>query len=99
MKRLPFALLFVISIQGFSQSVSGFMGASSKGMGNATACLEGEWSLLNNIGGLASIQNPVIAASFDVHPQLEAANRTAFVFAMPVKIGVAGISAFRFGDN
>jgi hypothetical protein len=75
------------------------MGARSKGLGNLTSTLPDEWSVLNNMGALAGVKQTIASASYEIHPQLSSANRSAFVLAMPLQIGVAGFSAFRFGDD
>lgn len=75
------------------------MGARSMAMANASSCLSDEWSIFNNIGGLSEVSELRAAFSLDMHPRIQAFNRKAFIFALPVKAGVAGIGAFRFGDD
>jgi hypothetical protein len=82
-----------------AQSTSALMGANAMSVGYASACRQDEWALHNNIAGLAKIDQPVAAFSYDSRPSFPAFNRMAALFAMPIKPGVAGIGMYRFGDN
>lgn len=75
------------------------MGARANALGNASSCLSDVWSLSNNIAGLAKTDR--IAAGFSYHavPTFSSFNRMAAVFGVPIKTGVLGMSAFRFGDD
>ena len=75
------------------------MGARSLGMGNASACLKDEWSLLNNPGGLSGLKNATASFSYNAYPQLKAFNRIAATFAQPLKFGVGALGVYRFGDK
>ena len=75
------------------------MGARAHGIGYTSACLSDVWSLTNNIGGLAGLDVPAAAVSYNAIPSFKAFNRMAAVFAVPAPSGVAGVSAFRFGDD
>jgi hypothetical protein len=75
------------------------MGARSAGLAYASATLRDEWSLLNNVGGLAKNTEPVASFAYESRPALPGSNRTAAIFSSPVKIGVIGIGLFRFGDD
>jgi len=81
------------------QSVSTFMSARASGMGNAFSCLQDEWSVFNNIGGLTGIKKTTAAFSYDAQPSLKAANKMAAVLALPLKTGTAGFGIFKFGDD
>ena len=83
----------------FAQSSSILMGARSSALGNASACLRDEWSLFNNVAGLATIERTVASFSYDTQPGFASFNRMAGVYAMPIKPGVAGMGVFRFGDD
>lgn len=100
---MRFLFLFVHFTFFFSsisaQSVSTLIGARSSGMGYTSTCLQDEWSLFNNVGGLSGIKSPLVAAAYDAKPQLQAANRAAVVGNMPTKVGVAALGIFRFGDD
>lgn len=75
------------------------MGSRSAGMGYTSACIEDEWSLFNNVAGLASIKNAATAVAYDTQPSFKSFDRMAAVFTLPVKIGVAATGIFRFGDE
>ena len=75
------------------------MGARGLGMGNATTCLQDEWSLLNNPAGLAEIKNTTTSFSYNAYPGVKAFNRMAATFTHPLKPGAAGLAVYRFGDN
>lgn len=101
MFRFFFALTLVtgVNINALCQSVSTLMGARSNGLGYTSSCLSDEWSLFNNVGGLAKIERPLASASYDFRPSFPAGNRAAAVIAAPVKYGVAAFGFFKFGDN
>jgi hypothetical protein len=92
-----FILLLVKNVH--AQSVSTNMGARSSSMGNIISILSDEWSLLNNIGGLAKVTEINTAFSFEAKPALPGSSRMAATFSTPLKIGVAGIGVFKFGDK
>lgn len=75
------------------------MGARAEGMGYASGCLGDVWSLTNNIAGLAKSDDIAAGFSYEALPSAPFFNRTAAVFALPVRPGVAGIGVFRFGDD
>lgn len=75
------------------------MGARANALGNASACLSDVWSLSNNIAGLAKTERPAAGFAYHAVPYLKSFNRMAAVFAVPLKQGVVGTSAFRFGDD
>ena len=83
----------------FAQSSSTLIGARSGGVGYASACLHDEWSLFNNIGGLAKVIRVSAAFAYDAQPSFKPFNRMAAVVAVPVKFGVGGLGFFRFGDQ
>jgi hypothetical protein len=86
-------------IPGSAQSVSTLMGGRGAGLAYASSTLHDEWSLLNNVGGLAKVTQPNTSFSYEVRPGLTGANRMAAVVASPLKTGVAGFGLFRFGDD
>jgi hypothetical protein len=75
------------------------MGAKAAGMGYASSCLQDEWSLFNNTAGLSHLQKSVFATSYDARPQLQGANRMAFLLAVPTTYGTGALGVFRFGDD
>jgi hypothetical protein len=99
--KITFTLLLYISaLTLHAQSVqTTSIGARANAMGNTTSCNNDEWSLFNNIGGLSKINSTTTGFTYENRPALTGANRMAFVIAAPVKVGVAGLGVFRFGDN
>lgn len=75
------------------------MGARANGIGYATSTMFDTWSVFNNIAGTSKLKNVSTAFTYDSHPTLLGANRTAAAFALPLKLGVISAGAFRFGDN
>jgi hypothetical protein len=75
------------------------MGARSSALGHTSACLRDEWSLFNNVAGLAEQEKATASFSYDVQPGFPSFNKMAGAFAMPIKTGVAGLGLFRFGDD
>ena len=90
-------LLFAEKTQ--AQSVSTTMGARSASLGNASTTLKDEWSLFNNIGGLAKVKESSTAFTFEAKPALPGSSRMAASFSSPLKIGAFGIGIFKFGDK
>lgn len=100
-RSYPFLLwlLMLVSQIGLSQSISTLMGGRASGLGYASATLSDEWAMFNNIGGLAKVEKLNAAFACDTRPKLPGSNRMAAALSMPVKIGGAGFSLFRFGDD
>ena len=98
---ITFSILIALSAIKIvkAQSVSTHMGARAAGISYTSSVLKDEWSLFNNVGGLAGVEKVNAAFAVDLHPSLQGANRMAAIFSVPVKLGVAGIGIFRFGDN
>jgi hypothetical protein len=81
------------------QTSSTLMGARAMSMGYASACLQDEWSILNNPAGLSEVKNVTSAFSYNAYPTFKSFNRMAATFSVPSKFGVTGISVFKFGDD
>ncbi len=100
MQRIVLTLLFVFTIYiGNSQSVSTQIGSRAAGMAYASACLQDEWSLFNNVAGLAKVKQSIIATSHEARPALTGANRSALTAALAFKPGTVGLGVFHFGDD
>jgi hypothetical protein len=98
--RLGFTLILLNTFYALkAQSVPTTIGARANAIGNTSSCIADEWSMFNNIGGLAKVNSTTAAFSYESRPTLADADRMAFVFAKPVKVGVAGVGVFRFGDD
>ncbi len=82
-----------------AQSASTILGARANGIGNGSSCLKDEWSIFNNVGGLAQVKESTVGVTCDARPQLKGSNRMGLVYANPLKFGVVGIGLFHFGDQ
>lgn len=93
--------LYVLLSAGIvaAQSSSILMGARATGLGYASSCISDEWSILNNVGGLAVIKKATLSFSHNSHPYFKSFNRTAAVIAIPFSSGAAGLSVYKFGDD
>ncbi len=99
-KSLPLATILIIySLITQAQSSATLMGARASGVGYTSSCLADEWSIFNNVSGLAKVKRPTAAFTYDAQPSFKNFNKTAAVFAMPLKIGVTGLGIYRFGDE
>ncbi len=85
--------------QSNAQSSSTLIGARANSLGYASSCLEDEWSIFNNIAGIANVKEVSTAVTYDAQPSFKPFNKAAAVFALPLKFGVAGVGIFRFGDK
>ena len=99
MRLLPLAIMLCACYCAWPQSSYTLIGARAQGLGYASSCLSDEWAILNNIGGLAKVDQITTSFTYDAQPQFKPFNRLAALFAVPTKIGVAGVSIFRFGDD
>ncbi len=96
---LSLGMLLLCLFRTNAQSSSSFVGARANGLGFASSCLEDEWSIFNNVAGIAKVDRMSASFTYDVQPSFRPFNKTAAVFAMPLKFGVAGVGVFHFGDN
>jgi hypothetical protein len=98
MKFYTNILLVCQSFIAVAQSASTEMGGRAAGMGYASVANHDEWSLFNNVAGLADQKNTSVCFAYDMLPDLPGSNRMAAAMTIPTKVGVAGIGMFRFGD-
>lgn len=91
--------LLLLAYPSFAQSFSTLSGARSHGLAYASACLEDEWSLFNNVAGLAASSTLGASISSNVRPQLSGMNRIAATFTVPFQVGVVALGTIRTGDN
>jgi hypothetical protein len=82
-----------------AQSTSTLMGARAAGVGLASSALADEWSLFNNVAGLAGLRQPEVSFAYEARPSLVGADRMAASFSSPLKFGAIGLGVFRFGDE
>jgi hypothetical protein len=93
-------LILLFGEKTLAQSVSTTMGARSAALGYASTTLTDEWSLSNNIGGLAKVKETSMAFAFEAKPALPGSSRMAASFSSSLKkIGALGIGLFKFGDK
>jgi hypothetical protein len=90
-------LLFLIHSSG-AQTSAGLIGARSMSIGYASACLSDEWSVFNNVAGLAKVKDPAAAFTYHAFPYFIPFNRMAATVVVPVSIGVSAVGVYRFGD-
>lgn len=81
-----------------AQSSTTLMGARGQAMGTATACLSDEWSVLNNVAGLARAGSGSVALTYDALPALPAFGKTGVAITLPGSVAF-GVGLFRFGDD
>jgi len=99
MRLFPLAIMLSACSCARAQNSSSLIGARAQGLGYASSCIADEWAMLNNIGGLAKVDQTTTSFTYDAQPQFKSFNRLAALVAVPTKIGVAGVSVFRFGDD
>jgi hypothetical protein len=75
------------------------MGARAAGMGYTSSTLRDEWSLFNNVAGLAGLTKPQIGFALESAPYLPGANRLAAIFSGPLGHAAVGGGLFHFGDD
>jgi hypothetical protein len=83
----------------FAQSSSTLIGARAAGMAYSSSALTDEWSAFNNVAGLAKLTSMVAAFTYDVQPSFTPFNKAAATFSCPLRIGVAGLGLYHFGDD
>lgn len=95
------ALIFVLLMAKLAnaQSVSTRIGAQAGSIGYASVARSDEWSLFNNVAGLAGIGSAFAGISYDLNPQLPNANRMAMTIGSPLRLGVLSGGVFKFGDD
>jgi hypothetical protein len=98
--KIYFHVLAVITAQVVNaQSTNTLMGARPAGLGYATAVSNDEWSLYNNVAGLAQVDQTSVAFAYEARPALIGANRMAASIMAPSRIGTLAAGIFRFGDD
>jgi hypothetical protein len=68
-------------------------------MGNVTNTSQDEWSVFNNVAGLATLKEATTATSYEIRPALISANRFGALICSPFHVGVFGFGVFHFGDE
>jgi hypothetical protein len=75
------------------------LGGRANGMANTSMTLSDEWSLFNNIGALAHLEETIAFTSYRNIFGLVELNTFGAGFTKPAFGGVIGVGVFRFGDN
>jgi len=96
---LAVGMLLLCALISNAQSSSTLIGGRAAGLAYSSSCLEDEWSIFNNIGGLAAVESTTVSFTYDSQPSFKPFNRMAAILALPLKFGVAGAGVFRFGDR
>ncbi|MEO9964352.1 MAG: hypothetical protein ABJF11_01105 [Reichenbachiella sp.] len=91
--------IFSFSYALYAQNGNYGMGARSAALGGASLTLGDEWSLYNNIGGLAAARDKAIFTSIKNKYGLTEFTSLAFGGIYPIWGGTAGLGVFRFGDE
>lgn len=101
MRRFFLSLLFILSQIPIAQAQleNPGLGGRAKGIGNASVTLRDHWALFNNIGGLAKVRKITGQIAYDNRFGITNFQTFALGIVMPIKVGVAGLSVSRFGDN
>lgn len=101
MKKLALAGLLYLSFQyaALAQNGDYGMGARSAAIGGASVTIGDEWSLFNNIGGLANFEEKSIFTSFKNKYGISEFTSLALGGTYPMLGGTAGLGMFRFGDD
>lgn len=101
MKRHLSLWLFslMIGLSANAQNGNYSMGARAAAIGGASVTVGDEWSLFNNIGGLANFSEKAIFTSFKNKYGISEFTSLALGAAYPMVGGTAGLGMFRFGDD
>jgi hypothetical protein len=92
-------LPFLAPLISAGQSSSTLIGARSNGLAYASACVADEWSLFNNVAGIAEAKGASANFTYDVNPNFSAFNRMAAVLTVPSKFVMSAVGVYRFGDD
>lgn len=103
--RWAFVLLFLFVLPfgegwggaSFAYGDNHHIGARSAGLGNASVTLTDLWAAHHNQAGLAYVENISAGIFYESRFSLSELGLKGGVFALPVKGGVIGVSAFSFG--
>ncbi len=100
MRFLFIFLLIFVSNQQLCAQIRTFGIGRAAGMGNAAVTLNDQWSIFNNIGGLAWIDKTSAFTSFDNRFSMVGFNTVAAGIVAPTKFGMAGgLTISQFGSE
>ncbi len=93
-------LLFILLFSRVgAQNLLNTSGAKAEGMGNAAVTNDDAWSLYNNVGGLASVDNTAILVSYKNRFGLKELSTISAGGVIPFDFGIVGVSITHFGSN
>jgi hypothetical protein len=75
------------------------MGGRGWGLANASLALADEWSVYNNVGGLARLRENYLVTACDVRYGMAGLTTVAVAGVLPLAFGTAGVTVDRFGDG
>lgn len=97
MRRFIIILILFISIKKLNAQINS--GARSMGMADSGTILEDVFSLGSNQAGIASLNKLEIALTYQEHNYPSDVRSIAVFLAVPIPIGVMGLSINRYGLN
>jgi len=95
-------ILFISSVLHFSclaQNGNYQLGARAVGMANTSVTLDDPYSVFNNVGGIAGVENTSLLFSYQNRYQLSEFNTFGTGIIKPFAFGTLGFSLFRFGSS
>lgn len=92
-------LLLLTSIHVLSQEAQFQLGARSTAIGGSAITIQDAYSLFNNIGGLAGVDEHTFFASYQSRYDVPAFSVIGAGMIYPTPLGSAGLGFFRFGDQ
>ncbi|UXX78958.1 hypothetical protein N7E81_16515 [Reichenbachiella carrageenanivorans] len=99
-RLLAFGLFcLIIDLSAHAQNGNYGMGARSAAIGGSSITIGDEWSLFNNIGGLANFDKKAIFTSFKNKYGISEVTSLALGATYPIAGGTAGLGVFKFGDD
>lgn len=75
------------------------MGGRSWGLANTSLTLADAWSVYNNVGGLARLEEASVMTACDLRYGMTGLTTVALAVVMPFSYGTCGVSLDRFGDG
>lgn len=98
-KSIFSVILFLSSLSVFAQNGNYAIGARASAIGGAAVTIGDQWSLFNNVGGLAHQANTMAFASYRNKYGVPEFSTVAVGVLHPMLNGVAGLGFFRFGGD
>jgi len=101
MKAVFGLVLIIITTSKLSAQLASVppTGPKALGMGSISVTSKDNWALFNNPAGLAELEKTSALFAYRTIFDFTPFNTVSAGVAFPTKIGTAGVSVFRFGDN